>query len=265
MLTVTPEALQTSLVLGHAVVKRERRRLGARAVLITPAILLAGMVVLYLWVHNRSLDIVERRILNRPTLLNALQQHLVLVGVSTVIVVVIAVPLGVILSRPAARRIAPIVNAVLVAAQSIPSFGLIVLFAITLGLGARYAIYALIISALLPVLSNTVTGLEQIDPELKEAASGIGMTRRQVLLRVELPLAVPVILAGIRTAIVWNVGTATVAAFAGGGGLGSVITVGLIQNRDVVTVVGAVLTAVLALFLDHVARLVEELLTPQGL
>ncbi|MGZ4531911.1 MAG: ABC transporter permease [Mycobacteriaceae bacterium] len=245
--------------------QRDRRRLGTRAVLTTPAVLLVGIVALYLWVKSRQLDIVEQRILNLASLVQALQQHLVLVGVSTVAVVVIAVPLGIVLSRPSMRRMAPIVNSLMVAAQSIPSFGLIVLFALTLGLGARYAIYALIISALLPVLSNTVTGLEQIDPALKEAASGIGMTRRQVLLRVELPMAVPIILAGIRTAVVWNVGVATVAAFAGAGGLGSVITVGLIQNRDVVTLVGGTLTAVLALLLDHLARVVQELLTPQGL
>lgn len=241
------------------------RRLPLRAVLTTPIVLLAGTAALYLWVQGRDLDSVERRILTGDQLVRALGQHLVLVGVSTVGVILIAIPLGILLSRPAARPIAPAVNALLVGAQSIPSFGLIVLFALTLGLGARYAIYALIISALLPVLSNTVAGLEQIDAELKEAASGIGMTRGQVLRRVELPLAVPVVLAGLRTAIVWNVGTATVAAFAGAGGLGSVITVGLIQDRDVVTIVGATLTAFLAVLLDHVARLAQEFLKPQGL
>jgi len=140
-----------------------------------------------------------------------------------------------------------------------------VLFALTMGLGPRYAIYALIISALLPVLANTTAGLEQVDPRLKEAASGIGMSRGQVLWRIELPLAVPVILAGVRTAVVWNVGTATVASFAGAGGLGSVIAVGLIQNRDLVTLVGAALTAFLAIFLDHAARIAHDLLTPRGL
>jgi osmoprotectant transport system permease protein len=262
VLTVAPDSPQG---ITRVAPQPDRRRLAARAALTTPAVLIAGTVALYVWVHSRQLDIVEQRILTRARLVMALRQHLVLVGVSTVAVVVIAVPLGILLSRPAARRVAPIVNAVTVAAQSIPSFGLIVLFAITLGLGARYAIYALIVSALLPVLSNTITGLQQIDSELKEAASGIGMTRRQVLRRIELPLAVPVILAGMRTAIVWNVGVATVAAFAGAGGLGSVITVGLIQNRDVVTVVGATLTAILALFLDHLARVGQQLLTPQGL
>lgn len=242
-----------------------RRRVPLRVVFTTPAVLLAGTVALYFWVQTRELDSVERRILTSSQIVTAIRQHLVLVGASTLVVLLIAVPLGILLSRPAARRIAPLVQTVVVAAQSIPSFGLIVLFALTLGLGAQYAIYALIISALLPVLSNTVAGLEQIDFELKEAASGIGLTRGQVLRRVELPLAVPVVLAGLRTAIVWNVGTATVAAFAGAGGLGSIILVGLIQNRDVVTIVGATLTAFLAILLDHVARLAQDYLTPQGL
>lgn len=246
-------------------VHRDGRRLRARVLLTTPLVLLAALVALYLWVRTRDLDVVEQRILNGPYLVAAVQEHLLLVGVSTAVIVAIAVPLGIALSRPAARRIAPTVNAVAVAAQSIPSFGLIVLFALTLGLGARYAIYALIISALLPVLANTTAGLEQVDPRLKEAASGIGMSRGQVLWRIELPLAVPVILAGVRTAVVWNVGTATVASFAGAGGLGSVIAVGLIQNRDLVTLVGAALTAFLAIFLDHVARMTQELFTPRGL
>jgi osmoprotectant transport system permease protein len=244
---------------------RLSRRLPLRMVWTTPLVVLAVAVALYAWVKTRELDSVESRILTNDEILTALRQHLVLVGASTVVVLMIAVPLGVLLTRPAARRIAPLAQAAVVAAQSVPSFGLIVVFALTLGLGARYAIYALIISALLPVLSNTIAGLEQIDGELKEAASGIGLTRRQILLRVELPLAVPVMLAGLRTAIVWNVGTATVAAFAGAGGLGSIILVGLIQNRDVVTIVGAALTALLAILLDHAARMAQEFLTPKGL
>ncbi|WP_162891071.1 ABC transporter permease [Aeromicrobium sp. A1-2] len=241
------------------------RRLPRRMVLTTPLVVLAVAIALYGWVKTRDLDSVESRILTNGQILTALRQHLVLVGVSTFVVLLIAIPLGVLLTRPAARRIAPLAQAAVVAAQSVPSFGLIVVFALTLGLGAKYAIYALIISALLPVLSNTIAGLEQIDGELKEAACGIGLTRRQILFKVELPLAVPVMLAGLRTAIVWNVGTATVAAFAGAGGLGSIILVGLIQDRDVVTIVGAALTALLAVLLDHVARLGQDFLTPKGL
>lgn len=241
------------------------RRLAARDVLTTPLALLAAAAVLYLWVSTRELDIIERRMLAGDRIVAALRGHLLLVGVSTAAILIIAVPLGILLSRPALRRIAPLVNAIAVAGQSIPSFGLIVLFALTLGLGPRYAIYALVISALVPVLANTIAGLRQVDPALTEAAFGIGMSRVQVLRRVELPLAVPVMLAGVRTAVVWNVGTATVASFAGAGGLGSIIAVGLIQNRDLVAVVGAALTAFLAIFLDHLARLVQQQLTPRGL
>lgn len=255
-----PGALVASTQLGV-----DARRLRTRDLLTTPLVLFAALLALFLWVRANDLDIVEQRILTGDSLVATVRQHLLLVGVSTAAIVVLAVPLGVALSRPGVRRIAPAVNAVAVAAQSIPSFGLIVLFALTLGLGPRYAIYALIISALLPVLANTIAGLEQVDPHLKEAASGIGMSRGQVLWRIELPLAVPVILAGIRTAVVWNVGTATVASFAGAGGLGSIIAVGLIQNRDLVTLVGAALTAFLAIFLDHIARMTQELLTPRGL
>lgn len=241
------------------------RRLTVKMIVTTPLVVLAVAVALYVWVGTRDLDSVESRILTNGQIFTALRQHLVLVGASTVVVLVIAIPLGVLLTRPAARRIAPLAQAGVVAAQSVPSFGLIVVFALTLGLGARYAIYALIISALLPVLSNTIAGLKQIDSELKEAASGVGLTRGQILRKVELPLAMPVMLAGLRTAIVWNVGTATVAAFAGAGGLGSIIMVGLIQNRDIVTIVGAALTALLAVLLDHLARLAQEFLTPKGL
>lgn len=241
------------------------RRLPMKMIATTPLVVLALAIALYVWVKTRDLDSVESRILTTGQILKALKQHLVLVSASTVLVLVIAIPLGVLLTRPAARRIAPLAQAAVVAAQSVPSFGLIVVFALTLGLGAKYAIYALIISALLPVLSNTIAGLEQIDGELKEAAAGIGLTRGQILRWVELPLAVPVMLVGFRTAIVWNVGTATVAAFAGAGGLGSFILVGLVQDRDVVTIVGAALTALLAILLDHLARMAQDFLAPKGL
>ena len=264
MLTTAIE-LPADIVVDPAGGTPMSRRVPLRVILTTPIVLLLATFALYLWVKTRELDSVEARILTSPQVLTALRQHMVLVGASTVMVLLIAVPLGILLSRPSARRVAPLAQAIVVAAQSVPSFGLIVVFALTLGLGAKYAIYALIISALLPVLGNTIAGLEQIDAELKEAASGMGLTRGQVLRQVELPLAVPVVLAGLRTAIVWNVGTATVAAFAGAGGLGSIILAGLIQNRDVVTIVGAALTAFLAIFLDHIARLAQDFLTPKGL
>lgn len=231
----------------------------------TPIVLTMLVVALYLWVSSRELDIVEERALTQGQVLKALGQHLELVGISAIAVVAIAVPLGILVTREAFRRASPVTVAIASIGQTVPSFGVIVLFALTLGFGTRYVVYALILSTVLPVLSNTIAGLEQIDPSLKESAAGVGMTPLQVLTRIELPLAVPVLLVGLRTSIVLNVGTATVAAFTGAGGLGSLIVTGLVQNRDVITLVGGVLTAILALALDHLTRTTQELLTPRGL
>lgn len=236
-----------------------------RRALVTPIVLALLLLALYLWVSGRDLDIVEQRALEPALLVEALLQHLTLVGLSAAAVIAIAVPLGILMTRPSFRRAGPAVIAAASVGQTVPSFGVVVLFALTLGFGSEYVVYALILSTVLPVLSNTIVGLEQIDPDLKEAAAGVGLTRLHILTRIELPLAVPVLLAGLRTSIVLNVGTATVAAFIGAGGLGSVIVTGIVQNRDVVTVVGGALTAALALGLDHIARLAQELLTPRGL
>lgn len=123
----------------------------------------------------------------------------------------------------------------------------------------------MVIYAVLPVLSNTVAGLKAIEPTLVEASRGIGMSAMGTLSKVELPLAVPLILAGVRTALVLNVGTATLATFGGGGGLGDLITSGIQTQRMPVLVLGSVLTVVLALLVDWLASLVEVVLTPRGL
>ncbi len=149
--------------------------------------------------------------------------------------------------------------------QATPAIGLLALLVIWLGIGRRAALIGIIAYAVLPVLSNTIAGLKANDPALLEAARGIGMSPLGVLTRVELPLAVPLILAGVRTALVLNVGTATLATFGGGGGLGVLITTGITSQRMPVLVVGSVLTVVLALLVDWLASLAELLLRPRGL
>ncbi|CAM5235695.1 ABC transporter permease [Streptomyces hirsutus] len=130
----------------------------------------------------------------------------------------------------------------------------------------RAALIGMIAYAVLPVLSNTIAGLQANDPTLLEAARGIGMSPPGVLARVELPLAVPrSILAGVRTALVLNVGTATLATFGGGGGLGVLITTGITSQRMPVLVLGSILTVALALLVDWLASLAELLLRPRGL
>jgi osmoprotectant transport system permease protein len=231
----------------------------------TPLLLVAVCVGLYAYVQGQSLDRIEAVSLNAPMIRQRLLEHLQLTLLSTAIVIVIAVPLGVLLTRPRARRLTPFVLGVANVGQAVPSIGILVLLAVTLGIGFDKAITALVLYATLPILRNTMVGVRQVDPALIESARGMGLSSRQVLTRVELPLAVPIILAGIRTALVINVGSAALGTFVGAGGLGWIINQGNIHNRTPVLLTGSVLTAVVALALDWLAGIVEDVLRPKGL
>jgi len=184
---------------------------------------------------------------------------------STLLVIATAVPLGVILTRPNYRRYSGPILAVATSGQAMPAYGLIVLFFVWLGSGQSTTVWALAFFAVLPVLRNTIVGLDQVDQSVMEAGRGMGLTERQVLTKIELPLAVPVILAGVRTALVINVGMATLAFLIGGGGLGITISAGLKLDREVVLYTGTLLTALLALTVDWIGAIVEKLLRPRGL
>lgn len=233
--------------------------------LATPVMLVGVCVALYVYVQNQDLDRIEEVSLNADMIRQRLEEHLRLTAVSTFWVIAIAVPVGVVLTRPWARRVAPVVLGLASVGQAVPSIGVLVLLAVVVGIGFEQAIYALVIYAILPVLRNTMVGLEQVDPTLIEAGRGMGLKPRQVLARVELPLAVPVMLAGIRTALIINVGTATLATFIGAGGLGWIINQGNIHNRTPVLLTGSILTAVVALTLDWIAGIVEDVVRPKGL
>ncbi|GAA1302260.1 ABC transporter permease [Pseudonocardia xinjiangensis] len=236
-----------------------RRYLGVPALL---ALVCVGVVV---FVAFADLDDVERRLLTFDGLRTATLVHLELVGLSTLLVIVLAVPLGILVSRPWARRLTPVVVGLGNIAQSVPSLGVIVLFAILFAPGFGGAVVALVVYAFLPILRNTIVGLQQIDPFVVESARGMGMSSNRVLREIELPLAVPVILAGVRTAAVIGVGTATIGALTNAGGLGSVVYGGIVQSRTPVIVVASILTAVLALLVDHVLGVAENVLRPRGL
>lgn len=236
-----------------------------RRVLGVPALLVAVVAAVLVYVQTAQLDDIEARLLDPDRLLSATLTHLQLVAVSTVIVVLLAVPLGIIATRPAARRFVPLIIGLGNIAQGVPSLGVLVLLAIYVGIGTNPAIFALVLYAFLPILRNTIVGLQQVDPFVVESARGMGMSRGAVLRRIELPLAVPVMLAGIRTAAVINVGTATIATLVNAGGLGDIIYQGLVLNRLTVTIVGSVLAAVLALLIDHLGGLLEQSLRPKGL
>ncbi len=230
-----------------------------------PLVLMLVVAAALFYVTTAELDDIEARLLDPDRLLRATLEHLQLVLVSTVIVVLLAVPLGILATRPSARRYAPLIIGLGNTAQGVPSLGVLVLMAVYYGIGFGPAIFALVLYAFLPILRNTIVGLQQVDQFVVESARGMGLSRLAVLRRIELPLAVPVVAAGIRTAAVINVGTATIATLVNAGGLGDVIYQGLVLNRLAVTVVGALLAAVLALFIDYLGGLLEDLLRPRGL
>lgn len=192
-------------------------------------------------------------------------QHLTIAFWATLLVIAIAVPLGVVLTRPSVRKVAPYVLTVANSGQALPAYGLLILFLILLGQGTSTVVWALALYALLPVLRNTMVGLDNVDRATIEAGRGMGMTKRQALTRIELPLAVPVIIAGVRTATIINIGMATLAFLIGGGGLGITINSGLKLQQNEVLIVGAVMVAIVALTFDWLGAVAERYLKPRGL
>jgi len=239
-----------------------RRLVGMSA---RPILLGAVLLLLYLWVHAQTLDSIEMRALDPHKIRGDLWQHVQLSLIATALTIAIAVPLGVLLTRPCARWVKPIGLGLGNFGQAIPSIGLIVLLSLWLGIGFWTAVIGLVAYSTLPILRNTIVGLDGVDPALKEAARGMGMSRLAVLGRVELPLAVPVILAGVRTALVLTVATATLATFIDAGGLGGGLVAGIKLNRPSLSLTFGVLAAVLALFADWVGGIAEEVLRPRGI
>jgi osmoprotectant transport system permease protein len=186
-------------------------------------------------------------------------EHLLLVAASTTVAVAVGIPLGLLLTRRARwkRPVLTVAN-VLQTVPSLALFGFIIPLKYVGGIGWRAAVVALVLYALLPVIRNTVTGIEGVDRSVREAALAMGMTDGQILRQVELPLAAPVILAGVRVATVISVGVATVAAFIGAGGLGALIYRGLRQYDNNLMLAGAIPAALLALAADAGIGLVES-------
>jgi osmoprotectant transport system permease protein len=232
---------------------------------VTPAIVVVGLGILFGYLSTRTLDSVERRTINVGEITTRLGEHLYLTAASTVVVIIVAIPLGIWLSRPALRRVQPVFLAISGFLQALPAFGVIILIAFSpLGLTSTSAIVALVLASFLPVVTNTVVGLRQVDPAMIEAARGVGMSEGQTLRQVELPLAVPVMVAGVRVALVLNVGTATLATYIGAGGLGTIIDGSLRLGRPLATLTGAALVAALALLIDWLAGVAEYLVARRG-
>ncbi|SDL70608.1 ABC transporter permease/substrate-binding protein [Sediminibacillus halophilus] len=184
-------------------------------------------------------------------------EHLQISIISLLIAVIIAVPLGIALTR--SKRLAEPIIGITAVLQTIPSLAVLAFLIPFLGIGRQPAVVALIAYGLLPILRNTYTGIKEVNPALKEAATGMGMNSLRRLAKVELPLAMPVIMAGIRTSMVLIVGTTTIAALIGAGGLGELILLGIDRGGEInLILLGAIPAALLAVLLDFILRVVER-------
>src|SRR2546427_8754939 len=192
-------------------------------------------------------------------ILSATLDHFTLVVIAMAIAILIGVPLGMfIVQRPTLRTIALGIASIFQTIPSLALFGFLIPVPFIGGIGVRTAIVALVLYSLLPILRNTVTGIQQVDPAVLEAATGMGMTARQRLRLVELPLALPVILAGVRVAAVVSVGTATIAAAIGASGLRTDVFLGLATVATRLILAGAIPAALLALTADGLLGAVQK-------
>jgi len=206
-----------------------------------------------------------------PDILTRTHEHVFLTFFAMLIATAIAVPLGIFLARCRANAVVAAVMGFAAVIQTVPSLALIAFIVLLFALmhfqtiGVVPALTALVLYALLPILRNTYTGIRQVDPAVIEVATGLGMKPHQILFSVELPLSVPVIMAGIRIATVWTIGIATLCTLIGAGGLGDLIMRGLRSIQMDYLVAGTVPAAMLALLFDWALGRLERWLTPRGL
>lgn len=243
--------------------------------LATPVAVAVALVLLYVFVGKQTdpLSVTALTSTEGATsahafdskVVSALGTHLKLVAISAVIVLLIGIPMGIVLTRTRSRIVSGLLNGIFSAGQAAPVIGVFVLLVAIFDLKGWVPYAGLTLYAVLPVMRNTVEGIRNVDPGLVDAARGQGFSRAQVLTRVELPLAVPIILSGVRTALVLLVGTATLATFINGGGLGNIINDGIKNQRDAVLLTGAVVAALLAVLIDWIAGLAERYMSPKGL
>lgn len=225
------------------------------------ATLLGGLSVgmpvlepLFQWIQPDK----QRVIYDRDSFLFLLQNHLLLVTVSAAIGTVAAIAGGVFATRPSGRDFLPLVSQVASIGQTFPPVAVLALAVPVLGFGEAPILVALILYGLLPILRNTLAGLESINPAVRESGLGMGMSPRQVLLRVELPLAGRVILAGIRTSVTINIATAAIGSTIGARTLGDPVIAGLVNGNTAYVLQGAILIGLLALTTDSLFEALER-------
>ncbi|QGT99931.1 hypothetical protein SYNTR_1342 [Candidatus Syntrophocurvum alkaliphilum] len=224
-----------------------------------PVILFIGLGIgITIYFVNNPGGAMAARVLSYDYILRLTQEHITMVLVSSIAAILTAIPLGIIISREKVGAIGPFIENTVNVAQTVPSLAIIALFFTIFGLGFYTAVFALWCYSLLPILRNTYAGIKSVPPGVIEAAKGMGMPNYRILYQIEMPLAFPVIMAGIRNAVVINVGTATLATFIGAGGLGHLIVTGIQVQRLSLLLVGCILSALLALTFDHLLAILEQ-------
>ncbi len=223
--------------------------------------LLAVVAVIALLVWGLGWNTLRER---REDLVYLGQQHLFLVFWSMLFALLVGIPSGVLLSRPFARRWAEYVMQIFNVGNTLPPLAVLALAMVVVGIGERPALIALFLASLLPIVRNTFAGLSAVPPSLIEAANGIGMTKFQRLRQVEIPNALPVILAGVRIATAINVGTAPLAFLIGASSFGELIFPGIYLNDFPTLILGAVATALVALILDMLLAALGRYLSPHS-
>ncbi|PRY73397.1 ABC transporter permease [Halomonas ventosae] len=214
------------------------------------------------------MELIQYALDNIDLLATRTLEHIALVGVAVGIATLTGVPIGIAITKN--ERLAQAVlyaASIIVTIPSIALFGIMipVLSLIGQGIGYLPAVIAVLLYSQLPIIRNTYTAINNVDPALREAARGIGMSPNQRLRMVEIPLAVPVIMAGVRTAVVLNIGVMAIAAYIGAGGLGTFISRGISQSDPRQLIVGAVAVSLLAIIVDYTLLYVQKRLTPRGM
>lgn len=226
--------------------------------------IMAFILVFFLGVQLQENGFIDEMLSYQDDVIYLVLQHVELVAISGSIAILLAIPLGIIFSRPRFATFAETAMQGLNIGTTIPTLAILALAMSLLGIGIVPAVVALTLSSLLPITRNTYTGLLEVPAHLKEAAAGIGMTPTQMLFKVEIPNALFVIFAGIRTALAINVGTAPLAFLIGGGGLGELVFTGIELDETNMMLAGAIPTSLLAIAIDMMIALIVFLIIPKG-
>ncbi len=214
------------------------------------------------------MELIQYALDNIDLLFTRTLEHISLVGVAVGIATLTGVPIGIAITKnEQAARMVLYVASIIVTIPSIALFGIMIPVLSLIGHGIGYvpAVIAVLLYSQLPIIRNTYTAINNVNPALREAARGIGMSPNQRLRLVEIPLAVPVIMAGVRTAVVLNIGVMAIAAYIGAGGLGTFISRGISQSDPRQLIVGAIAVSLLAIIVDYSLLYVQKRLTPKGM